>query len=99
MKIREEKTLGKEKTGTSARDKAIRMMQMSGEVVGSVAIDGIEDTTYIRQGTDSVGTNIEENALSSKDKVLTTLEKYEHVKGATDYLQQKIRTKKKPKRG
>lgn len=98
MKVREEKTLGKEKTGTSARDKAIRMMQMSGEVVGSVAIDGIEDTTYIRQGTDSVGTNIEENALSSKDKVLTTLEKYEHVKGATDYLAAKNKNKKEAKK-
>ena len=88
----------KENISTSERSKAIKMMQMSGEVIGNAATKGLEDTTVTYQSASREGTGLEESTLSSKDKVLTTLEKYEHVKAAGSYVIESHENKKEAKK-
>ena len=88
----------KENTSTSERSKAIKMMQMSGEVIGNVATKGMEDVTEIPYGSTRDGTGLEESTLSSKDKVLTALEKYEHIKAAGSYIVESHENKKEARK-
>ncbi|SES21268.1 NlpC/P60 family protein [Butyrivibrio fibrisolvens] len=85
----------KEYKSESNKSKAIKMMQLSGEVVGNVATKEISDVSGERKGSDNSGTGVEESSLKTKDRILDNLEKYEHLKATGLYLADKHENNKK----
>ena len=76
----------KEQNSAASKDRALMMTQMGGLVVGYVVEKGFDTVTDSGDTSASEGTGMEESTLSSKDKILTALEKYEHVKTTGSYL-------------
>lgn len=79
----------------SNKSKAIKMMKLSGEVVGNVATKEISEVDGAKVGSNNNGTGVEESSLEVKDKLLENLEKYERIKATGLYLADKHENNKK----
>ncbi len=84
----------KEQNSAASKERALMMTQMGGSVIGSVVEKGFDTVTDSGNTYASEGTGMEECTLSSKDKILTALEKYEHVKTTGSYLVDAHKNKK-----